>query len=268
MLPSPLELEIITHEPESNPREIPVLFVHGAWHGAWCWEENFLPYFAKNGYSALALSLRGHGGSLNVTRFRLARIADYVADLEKAIEGLNQPPFLIGHSMGGLVVQKYLENHNVPAAVLMASVPVKGVFQTTLRIARRHPVAFLKANLTWSLYHIVGKPNLAREAFYSADIPSDKFDRYFSRTGDESYLAFLDMLLFNLPNPERVKTNLLVLGAENDSIFHPNEVEETAISYGTRAEIFPRMAHNMMLEADWKAVADRILNWLETKDVK
>jgi pimeloyl-ACP methyl ester carboxylesterase len=258
-----VELEIITQEPKSNPRQTPVLFVHGAWHGAWCWEENFLPYFAENGYRAHALSLRGHGGSESVARFRLTRLADYVADVAQVVDQLDKTPILIGHSMGGLVVQKYLEAHTVPAAVLMASIPIKGVFHTTQRIARRHPLAFLKANLTWSLYHIVGKPHLAREAFFSVDIPSNKFDGYFSRITDESYLAYLDMMIFSLANPEKITTKLLVLGAENDMIFYPDEVEATAKAYGTRVEIFPKMAHNMMLEADWKSVADYILNWFE-----
>ena len=71
------------------------------------------------------------------------------------------------------------------------------------------------------------------------------------------------MMIFSLPNPEKITTKLLVLGAENDMIFYPDEVEATAKAYGTKAEIFPKMAHNMMLEADWKSVADYILNWLE-----
>ncbi len=41
----------------------PLLFIHGAWHGAWCWDEHFLDFFANNGFHAVALSLRGHGNS-------------------------------------------------------------------------------------------------------------------------------------------------------------------------------------------------------------
>ncbi|MBI5715520.1 MAG: alpha/beta hydrolase, partial [Chloroflexi bacterium] len=45
-----MQLELITRQPASNPRPTPLLFVHGAWHGAWCWAEYFLPYFAQHGY--------------------------------------------------------------------------------------------------------------------------------------------------------------------------------------------------------------------------
>ena len=260
-----MDLEIMTRKPETHPRANSILFVHGAWHGAWCWEEHFMPYFAQQGYTSHAVSLRGHGASQSPERFRLARIADYVADVAQVVDQLGELPVLVGHSMGGLVVQKYLETHSAPAAVLLASVPVKGVLRTTLRIAMRHPLAFLKANLTWSLYPIIGKPALCREAFFSEDISNENLDTYFNRMQDESYLAFLDMLIFNLPNPDRIQTDLLVLGADNDTIFYPDEIEATAKAYQSQPVMFPDMAHNMMLECNWQSVADSILTWLDEK---
>lgn len=260
-----MKLEIVSTKPKGISRAVPILFVHGAWHGAWCWEKNFMPYFAKNGYASYALSLRGHGDSEGPKRFRWIRISDYVADVAQVVGQLPEMPVMVGHSMGGLVVQKYLEEKAAPAAVLLASVPVKGVFRTTIRIARRHFLAFLKANVTWSLYPIIGKPELAREAFFSMDIPPDTLNDYFSLMQDEAYLAFLDMMLFNLPNPEKVSTELLILGADEDAIFHPDEIEATAAAYGKKPEIFKGMAHDMMLEVGWQAVADRIIRWLDEK---
>lgn len=262
-----MKLEIISRKPKGVSRAVPILFVHGAWHGAWCWEKNFMPYFAEKGHTCYALSLRGHGNSDGTAHFRWMRIADYVADVAQVVSQLPEVPMLVGHSMGGLVVQKYLEEHTAPAAVLLASVPVKGVFRTTLRIACRHPLAFLKANLSWSLYPLISTPNLTREAFFSMGISSDKLNGYFSLMQDESYIAFLDMMLFNLPNPEKVSTELLILGAENDTVFHPDEIEKTAAAYGKEPEIFKGMAHDMMLEDDWQTVADRILEWLGEKGI-
>jgi pimeloyl-ACP methyl ester carboxylesterase len=257
-----MNLEIITHRPKGVSFSTPILFVHGAWHGAWCWEEYFLPYFAEKGYTSHALSLRGHGGSEKPAHFRWLRISDYVADVAQVVNQFPEKPVLVGHSMGGLVVQKYLEEHAATAAVLLASVPVKGVFRTTLRIARRLPLAFLKANLTWSLFSIIGTPELAREAFFSKDIPSENLNKYFNQLQDESYLAFLDMMLFNLPNPKKVTTKMLILGAADDAIFRPDEIEATAAAYNQSPEIFKGMAHDMMLENKWQIVADRIMEWL------
>jgi len=52
------------------------------------------------------------------------------------------------------------------------------------------------------------------------------------------------------------------MGATNDRLISPSEVEATARTYHTQAEMFPDMAHDMMLEAGWQMVADRILGWL------
>ena len=260
-----MKLEIISKKPKGVSREVPILFVHGAWHGAWCWEKNFMPYFAEKGYTTYALSLRGHGDSETPAHFRWMRIADYVEDVAQVVDQLPEGPVMVGHSMGGLVVQKYLEEYTAPAAVLLASVPVKGAFRTTLRIALRHPLALLKANLTWSMYPIIGKPKLTREAFFSMDIPPDTLNGYFNLMQDESYLAFLDMMLFKLPNPEKVSTDLLILGAEEDAIFLPDEIQATAAAYDKKPEFFKGMAHDMMLEDGWQTVADRIIDWLDEK---
>src|SRR3546814_14630796 len=55
---------------------------------------------------------------------------------------------------------------------------------------------------------------------------------------------------------------MLVLGAAQDILIPPAFVRATARSYGTEAEIFPDMAHGLMLERDWEAVARRIRDWL------
>jgi pimeloyl-ACP methyl ester carboxylesterase len=38
----------------------PVLFLHGAAHGAWCWAEHFMPFLEQRGVECHALSFRGH----------------------------------------------------------------------------------------------------------------------------------------------------------------------------------------------------------------
>jgi pimeloyl-ACP methyl ester carboxylesterase len=254
--------ETIVRLPDAPHKMPPVVFVHGAWHAAWCWDEYFLAYFARHGYPAYAFSFRRHGTSAGSTSLRRCRIADYVADLAAFVQQFPAPPILVGHSMGGLVVQKYLERASVPAAVLLASVPPQGALQATLRTIKRIPWQFIKANLQLRLYPLVETPELTRAAFFSRALPEAALLKYFRLIQDESYLAFLDMLLLSLPRPGRVATPLLVLGAEQDAIFRPHEVRATALSYGTEAVLFPDMAHDMMLEPNWQAVADTIIGWL------
>lgn len=101
-------LELL-HEAPTHPLDAPpLLFLHGAYVGAWCWQEHFLPWFAAQGYDAWALSLRGHGGSRTDRPRDTLSIDDYVDDVLRAQERLPAEPILIGHSMGGFVAQKAL----------------------------------------------------------------------------------------------------------------------------------------------------------------
>jgi pimeloyl-ACP methyl ester carboxylesterase len=264
-----MALEVISIQPEQQRFETPLLFVHGAWHGAWCWEENFLPYFADKGYAVHALSLRGHGGSSGQERLRWTRGRDYVADVYETASQLPAKPVIIAHSMGGYVTQKYLEKHEAAAAVLLAPVPARGVLRTTLNIARHYPLVFLQMNLKLSLYPLVETAALTRAHFFSADMPEEQVKQYYEQMQDESYLGFLDMLVLNLPRPKKVpKTPMLILGGADDTIFTTGEIKRTAETYDAEYEIFPDMAHDMMLEAGWEAAADRIAGWLEQHAVK
>ncbi|MFE5706545.1 hypothetical protein [Rhodococcus koreensis] len=89
-------------------------------------------------------------------------------------------------------------------------------------------------------------------------MPDADVERYFALLQEDSHRALLDMLVLNLPRPNRVTAPMLVLGAEQDHAFTLNEVRATARDYGTEAEIFPNMAHHMLLEPGWERVAERI----------
>jgi pimeloyl-ACP methyl ester carboxylesterase len=260
-----MHLEVITQQPKTNSGLTPLLFVHGMFCSALVWE-NFLPYFAEHGYEAHALSLRGHGASEGHERLRLIRTAEYVEDVVHVAGRLRAAPVLIGHSMGGYIIQKYLETYTAPAVVLLASIPPAGMFKMLVRRAARHPWQSVKCHLTWNPYAMIETPSLAREAFFSADMPAEKLNRHFARLQNESYYAGLEATFFKLPRPGKINPlPMLVLGAANDALYPRGEVEATARAYKTQAEFFPNMAHVMMLEADWQKVAERILKWLREK---
>ena len=259
---SHMKLEMHAKYPGERRHPTPLLFIHGMLHGAWCWDVHFLDYFARNGYGAYAVNLRGHGNSAGRETLRWTRIADYVDDVANAVEQLPRAPILIGHSMGGFVIQKYLEDHVAPAAVLLSSPSPSGLLPTTLRVARRHPLVFTRVNLTFSLLPLIAKPELVREAFYSNDLPDGQLTSYWKQMQDESYRSFLDMVALDLPQPHKVSTRLLVLGAARDNMLSQDEIRATARAYNAPSEIIGDVAHNSMLELRWQAVADKILGWL------
>lgn len=259
-------LEIISHHPEGKTRPTPLLFVHGAFAGAWCWEEHFLPFFADQGYAAHAVSLRGHGKSWGHEDIDWWSVHDYVDDVRSAIATLETAPVLIGHSMGGFVVQKYLEQATVPAAVLMASVPPQGLLGASLQMA------FGRPDLLGDLNHLLGGGQVAshvlEQALFAQDVEPERLMRFYGHMQKESQRAIWDMTLFSLPQVLRMQLPPLhVMGAELDALVPDAQVRLTAETYGVRPEIFAGMGHGLMLEKDWKTVANRLLHWFQTQGI-
>lgn len=260
-----MTLEVISRLPQGVTHPTPLLFVHGAWHGAWCWDEYFLPYFAALGYVAHALSFRGHGGSGGSQRH--ATIANYVADVAQVVAALPQPPVIIGHSLGGFVVQHYLTQHSAPAGVLLASIPPRGALRTTLNTMIHQPLDSVRATLSWSLYPFVDTPPKARHHLFADHLPEAELNRHFSRIEPESFRSLLDICLLKRLASPRHNTPMLVMGAANDQVFTVSEVHVTGQAYHTEAVIFPDMAHDMMLEAGWQSVAQAIVEWLQARGI-
>ena len=102
---------------------IPVIFLHGIGVGA----RSFAPQmasFAARGYQPVALDLLGYGGREPVGAMSFEMLAE---DVEVAIAGLERP-VLVGHSMGGMVVQTMLRRRpdGYRAAVLSCTSPAFG----------------------------------------------------------------------------------------------------------------------------------------------
>jgi pimeloyl-ACP methyl ester carboxylesterase len=257
-------LEIFSLPPTGPAKPVPLLFVHGAFCGAWIWAEKFLPWFAARGYEAHAVSLRGHGRSEGRHSLHNFGIADYVADVLKAAEGCSSPPVLIGHSMGGIVVQRALAtSHDLPGGVLMASTPPHGLMPSTMGLAWRDPYVFHKM----SQMMMFGVQAMSFEALYRAmfsdSMPRAEAARYEGRVQEESRRVLKDIGGW-IPFPVLPKRKLpvLVIGAEKDLLFPPDQVHATARAFGTDATFFPDMGHSMMLHPGWESVALHIDGWM------
>jgi pimeloyl-ACP methyl ester carboxylesterase len=258
------QLEVLSALPKSkSPRSSPLLFVHGAYSGAWCWKENFLSFFADAGFPSYAVSLSGHGKSRGRKMLDHLSIDDYVRDVEEAASGLRSPPVLIGHSMGGFVVQKALERRIAPAAVLMCAVPPQGLMASAVGLMFSKPALMSELNKMMSGSGASRKA--LKEALFAQPVSDEDLNRYFHLSQLESHRALWDMAMFNLPQTHRIKkTPLKIIGAQKDHLILPSLVEMTARSYGTDAEIFAGMGHGLMLERDWKLPAQSILNYLHS----
>jgi pimeloyl-ACP methyl ester carboxylesterase len=256
-------LEVLARPAAAGATRAPLMFVHGAYVGAWCWAEHFLPWFAEHGFPSYALSLRGHGESAGRERLHSFGLADFADDLETALERIERPPVLIGHSMGALVVQKYLE-HNAGRAAAVAfvcPVPPFGVLPSTFTLAWTRPALFAEINAL-AAGHSVSRGAL-HEALFAGPVDSERIERYYARMQPESRRALLDMTCWGLPQTWRLDLPpALVLGAERDALIAASVARSTARLLGAQYRELPGLGHAVMLDPGWRGAAEAIEGWL------
>lgn len=242
-----------------------ILLVHGAWHGAWCWEQHFAPWLRQRGHDVETLDLPRHGHP-GPRRIGMPSVRDYVDAVEAAVHRSARPLVVAGHSMGGFVVQKLMERRplNLAGAALLATAPPQGVLGVVLHLLRTRPMDMLHAVTRLDLYHLVREPRFAQAMFYSEAADAELVRQYWKPLQNESFRAFLDMLALDLPQPARADPLLpkWVAGGERDIIFPPAVVRSTAKAYGVEAWLYPGIAHNLMLDHGWEAVAAGFSDWV------
>lgn len=258
-------LNVLSRRPESNTHSTPLLFVHGANHAAWYWV-HFLDYFAAHGYAAYAVDLRGHGGSHGRERLRWTRLTDYAHDVAQVASGLAAPPALVGHSLGGLIVQKYLDFGPARAAVFLASTPTTGAAWLLLRATLQHPTLVLPV-LRSSTPSLLRDPAFVRETYFSSACTDEVVQDCCRRMQPESSVAMLGAMAFGRHRPKRQHIPMLFLNGAEDSMITPAAADATARRYGRTAEIVPGVGHHMMLDWGWETVAERMLCWFAQQGI-
>jgi pimeloyl-ACP methyl ester carboxylesterase len=226
-----------------------ILFVHGAGHGAWCWREHFTGWFEARGHTVAAPDLPHHGDQ-DRHGIKTTPLSAYVDAVASAAASLDPPVILAGHSMGGFVIQKYLEEAEAELAILIASTPPAGAAGMVRRMATRRPLAFLNTMMT---ANATATPKRTRDYFFSPATPAEVVNGCHRRLQPESTRALRDMMA---PlNPGRVKTPVVVIGAAGDwLVAPPRDLAATARAYHTSPQTLPA-GHDMMLDTAWEQTA-------------
>lgn len=244
---------------------VPVLFVHGIFSGAWIWEEHFLDWFAEHGYHAYAVSLRGHGLSSAPDPSGQYSLKEYAEDLEDAIRTIEQhhkqPPLLVGHSMGGMVVQRFLNQHVGRGAVLLCSIPPQGLMPLSVQSLWCNPVTTLEMTQTYMMPQLTTAGQLQRYMF-SGPVPRQQLSRWLQNMVPESQRLIWDMSWNDLPNPfEVAKTPIAVIGARQDQLVPQITVSLTAATYSCKAR-WVDTGHGVMLDPNWPQAAQAVADAL------
>ena len=237
----------------------PLLFVHGWWGGAWVWDL-YRETFVNLGYETTALNLSGALGTPDTAVGEIS-VADHLAELRHAVTEIGRP-VLIGHSFGGLLIQKLVEELNLPAAVLICPAPPKGIF--SLR----------SLSLLWSAIRYV--PQMIRHREFQPStrdmrylnlnaLSGDEQDAVLSRMVPASGRQALEAILFGLSvDAARIHTPMLVLMGAQDRLTPLAVCRAIARKYDADSREYPNNAHYLMCESNHRESAIDVHRWLCT----
>jgi 3-oxoadipate enol-lactonase len=106
-----------SYEVAGNAASPPLVFLHGIGGAARAWRGQLEAFSDR--YRAIAWDMPGYGGSAPPPQFSIPGFADALQDFLQAVGPTR--PILVGHSIGGMIVQQLLATSpGIAAAVVLA----------------------------------------------------------------------------------------------------------------------------------------------------
>jgi pimeloyl-ACP methyl ester carboxylesterase len=161
--------------------------------------------------------------------------------------------------MGGLVSQKYAQDHDVAGLALLAPVPVGGIGYA---LAKSHPIAALKFLVTRKGKALISGRKLAKNLFFSPDIPDELFSKYYEKLQDESFKALGETGRGIEWKPLKGNPPLLIVEAGRDAAIPSKKLAEEARLYGSQLVRLDTLAHDVMIDVEWSKTAELINSWM------
>jgi pimeloyl-ACP methyl ester carboxylesterase len=259
-----------------------VLFIHGLWLHAKSWDR-WIAKFRERGYDPRAPGWPGEPATVEEARLSPDLVADrgiddlmqYVSSLIKA---LPSPPVLIGHSFGGLLVEKLLGEGYGLAGVAIDPAQIKGVLPLPLAqlkagfpalgnpFNKHKAISLTEAEFRYGFGNALSEEE-SNELFHEWSIPSPVRGLF------EVALAN-----FTFHPPSKVQTDnatrgpLLLISGTAD---HTAPDVTTRAAYKlyrhstavTELKQFEGRGHSLTVDHGWSEVADAILAWLDSQSL-
>ena len=249
------------------------MFVHGAWMTPACWAD-WKARFEASGYETVAPAwpcipdspgeLPASGADRALAGVGIAEIVERYATV---INAMDEPPILVGHSFGGLIVQLLLDRGLGRAAVAIAPGPPRGVVPGPT--ALRGNLAGLAGFPGWRRIQTMSEkafatsfantlPPAEQKRAYQADVvPAPGRIFYQAAVGKNTKIRFR--------NSERGP--LLILVGNEDKTAPPQIARATYRKQRKSAAVteyheFEGRSHYICNENGWTDVADYAADWL------
>ncbi|MBO1414757.1 alpha/beta hydrolase [Streptomyces sp. FH025] len=246
-------------------KRTPVVLIHGAWFHLSSWE-GWAERFASHGYAVSAPGWPGEDLAADRVRRKPGPLGDLglaalTAHYEEIVRSFDNPPVLIGHSVGGLIAQHLLGAGLGRAAVALAPLPAGSTrrlcFEPLSRTWFRHLVA-----------NAVGEEEAAK-LFDRYAVPAPL--RLLADLGLDRTAAGPADTVVDTADPARGP--LLLVSGQEDRMVPDGATRSIYKLHGDSSAVtdlkqFADRGHSLVFDSGWRSVADHVLAWLAANGVE
>jgi alpha-beta hydrolase superfamily lysophospholipase len=255
-----------------------VLFIHGLWLHASSWTP-WTSDFLNAGYRPSAPGWPGEPETVEQARANPDAVADRGIDdvaqhYAAIIDQMEEPPVLIGHSFGGMIVEKLLGEGRGAAGIAIDAAQIKGVLPLPLSALRSTLPVFKNPANKHRAVSLTAEQ--FRYAFGNA-IPQDESDGLYEKwvvPAPGRPLFEAAAANFSPHSPAKVHTDnpdrgplLLMMGGRDHTV--PEAVSKSTFKQYRHSTAvtdlveFDDRWHSLTFDSGWSEVADACLVWLD-----
>jgi pimeloyl-ACP methyl ester carboxylesterase len=251
----------------------PVVFVHGAFCGGWAFD-SFREPFEAAGFETHAPNLPHHERGADLEQLAQSGLKEYAHAIAHYVRGLRAPPVLVGHSLGGLVVQLAAIHTKIAGLVLLAPSAPWGVPPTTLD-EHSHQFGLTLLGDYWRRpippdYRVARSTTLDR---LSRDDARHAFARFVPESGRairEAVQWWSDHSMASQAPVYKITAPVLGLAGGKDRVNPPSTVRRVIARFPdgqAHFHEFAEMSHWLVGEPEAADVAKLTLQWFEAREI-
>lgn len=253
-----------------------IVLVHGFWVTPRSWEK-WIAHFEAKGFDVIAPGYPGFEVEVEALREDPTpivdlRVPEIIAKYEAAIDQLDSPPIIMGHSAGGAFTQILLDHGKGVAGVVFNSAPTEGVPVAPFsQIRSTWPILKSPLNHHKAIGFTLDQWKYAFTNGLSDELSEETYERYHIPASGR---ILWDSVTANLlpghqdtwvdyKNADRAP--LLFVSGTEDHIMPPAVQKSNAKHYKGEGTVTERIEfdgpHLMIAAEGWEEIADAGLEW-------
>ncbi len=254
-------------QPLSRDADRTLVIVHGMSEHGQCYE-HVADWAAARGWNVIVPDLRGHGRSEG-EHIHVLDFAEYVGDLKRVFESHHLIPHktaLVGHSMGGLISARFVEQYPSSVNALAMLSPLLGVRVriSPLTVALARLLSYVRPKSRFRKR--IPPEHSSRNPQSVARGINDPLIRQSVTAG--WYFAMRSALKAAWDRAEQIACPVLILQAGADLIVDPEAPHgwlQRVASADKMLRVLPDHYHELLNEIDWSQTLADLLDWLDIR---